>query len=114
MTFTRGFISSVVRDLKFDKHVMRQKEFPFLTAVEYEIKADLFLGVPLDADTLECVRRNRDGSPGDRIRYNPRTEEFGVLAYDNFIRSYFKPDPNEHREKNNRDYFEKSCKDIRG
>lgn len=58
------------------------------TEEEYLGRADAFCGRPLDpAEThiYECIRP-RDG---DRIRYNDRTEEWGVLCKYNVIRTYY-------------------------
>ena len=112
MAFTKGFPSSAERDYKFDKHVIRGREFTYASSLEYEANADRFLGGPLDSDTMECVRVKHDGTIGDKIRYNRRTEEFGVLGNDGIIRSYFRPDPNVHKMPSNLDYFNKTCRAV--
>lgn len=114
LRYTRGFIDNVTLLLKFDKHVTRRREFTYATAVEYEEHADQFLGAPLGPDVRECVRTKRDGSEGDKLRYNQVSEEFGSLANDNIIRSYFIPDPVRHHKATNLDYFEQACAEIRG
>jgi filamentous hemagglutinin len=49
---------------------------------------------------LEKVRAN-----GDIVRYNPATEEFGIVKSDGTIRTYYKPDPANHGFPTNLDYF---------
>jgi filamentous hemagglutinin len=72
--------------------------------VEYLRSADVFLGGPRPETTWECRRRN-----GDLLRYNPLTEEFGVLRPDNAISTYYLPDPAVHRCPNNGEYFRREC-----
>jgi filamentous hemagglutinin len=49
---------------------------------------------------LEKTRPN-----GDVVRYNPATDEFGVVKPDGTIRTYYKPDPARHGRPTNLDYF---------
>jgi len=52
---------------------------------EYLTAADAFVGGPLPLGCLECLRVD-----GDRVRYNPATDEFGVLDTNlNIIRTYW-------------------------
>jgi len=87
---------------------------------EYENLADTFLGGPKAPTAEEC---NRLG--GDVVRYDPMTEEFGVLGTDGVIRTYYKPVPchtlppakrvrpdgrkNCHGLRTNREYFKRTC-----
>ena len=115
MPYTSGFPTLIYRDFKFDKHVTRGREFAYATADEYGANADRFLGEPLDPTTTEeCFRIKRDGTIGDKIRYNRTTQEFGVLGDDNVIRSYFKPDPARHGKGTNLNYFHEACNEVRG
>lgn len=114
LQYTRGFIDNRTLLLKFDKHVTRRREFTYTTAVEYEEHADEFLGGLRDQDTEECFRTKLDGTVGDKLRYNRTSEEFGTLANDNVIRSYFIPDPARHHKPTNFDYFEQACAEVRG
>jgi hypothetical protein len=108
--YTLGFIDAYQLSEHFDKHVTRQAEFAVATEVEYLDLADTFLGTRLDPNTThECLRRCRDGSVGDKLRYNRITGEFGCLSRDNQIRSYFIIDPLVHRHPSNYQYFRHSC-----
>jgi hypothetical protein len=49
---------------------------------------------------LETIRPN-----GDVVRYDPTTDEFGVVNADGTIRTYYKPDPAVHGYPTNLDYF---------
>lgn len=101
MPFTSGFESSA----NLTKHfILHGWEFGAMTEAEYERLADNFLSGPKGTDTLECRRGN-----GDRLRYNPVTNEFGVLRRDGVIRTYFKPDVAWHRRQTNLDYFFEEC-----
>jgi len=76
-----------------------------MTEAEYEALADTFLGGPNDPNTLECIRR-RDGA---LLRYNPVTNEYGVLRKNGIIKTYFKPDVARHKKPTNFDYFIEEC-----
>lgn len=42
---------------------------------------------------------------GDIVRYNPGTDEFGVVSSGGSICTYYKPDPAVHVKSSNLDYF---------
>jgi pyocin large subunit-like protein len=71
------------------------------TESQYEAQAKVFLNGTKGPNTLEKTRQ----SNGDVIRYDPKTNEFGVKSSDGTIRTYFKPDPSVHRQANNLEYF---------
>lgn len=75
-------------------------DFGANAAAAYERQADAFLNGSRAAGVLEKLRSN-----GDRIRYNPATEEFGIAKPDGTIRTYFKPDPALHGFRTNLDYY---------
>ena len=65
---------------------------------------------------LQCERPQ-----GDLVRYDPSTDEFGVLGADGYIRTYFVAVPcasmpsgtrDCHNEPTNLDYFRQECKRI--
>ena len=49
---------------------------------EYQERADMFLGAPKPQGVLECVRRG-----GDKVRFNPDTDGFGILTKAGLIRT---------------------------
>jgi filamentous hemagglutinin len=75
-------------------------DFGARTAAEYEAQANTFLNGPRGPGVLEKTRPN-----GDIVRYNPATDEFGVVKPDGTIRTYYKPDPARHGRPTNLDYF---------
>jgi len=75
---------------------------------DYESMANSFLTNPLDSDTLEGTR----GRDKATIRYNTATEEYGVISFDGYIRTYYKPDPAIHGLPSNLDYFNSNCNQI--
>jgi len=75
-------------------------DFGAKSPAEYEQQASAFLTGPLPTGAFEKTRPN-----GDLVRYNPATEEFGVLSKDGVIRTYFKPDPAIHGYPTNLDYY---------
>jgi filamentous hemagglutinin len=75
-------------------------DFGARTAAEYEARANTFLNGPRGPGVLEKTRPN-----GDVVRYNPATDEFGVVKPDGTIRTYYKPDPARHGRPTNLDYF---------
>jgi len=95
--FTRGFVYPADRARHYARH---GGDFGATNEMEYEEQADIFLGAPKSITSLESIRGN-----GDRVRYDPATEEFGVLAKNGRIKSYFRPDPAVHGLKTNLHYF---------
>lgn len=94
-----SFASSALRNSHFTKH---SSEFGFKTATAYERQASNFLSGKARRGVLEGTRKS-----GDIVRYNPKTNEFGVLSKDGNIRTYFKPDTAQHGLKTNLDYFKR-------
>jgi hypothetical protein len=74
-------------------------DFGAATPEEYERQARTFLVGRPGPDTLQSTRN------GDIIRFNPITNEFGVISQHGTIRTYYKPDPAEHGYSSNLDYF---------
>lgn len=101
MTYTSGFGANRLAD-HFARH---GDEVGAATEHEYEALADAFVGGPLGPETIEVARINDKSI----LRYNPVTNEFGVLAANRVIRTYFKPDPGTHGLANNLDFFEHQC-----
>ena len=103
MPHTRGFSDHYELMEHYSNHF---EEFgrPGMSPREYEEMADEFLGRPLPSGCLEH-RRSR----GDIVRYDPSTNEFGILSAAGFVRTYFKPDPAEHKHATNLDYFRTEC-----
>lgn len=115
---TRGFLNQKQLLRHFEQH---GTDFGASNAQEYEQMADAFLGAPLSSTVHECRRRD-----GDRIRYNPMSQEYGVLGHDEMIRTYYKPVPcidvpfdirsdvaragKCHGYANNFQYFQQECK----
>jgi filamentous hemagglutinin len=76
-------------------------DFGATSPADYEAMADRFLTGDLPPGALEKVRPN-----GDVVRYNPVTEEFGVLKSGGAtIRTYYVPDPAVHGYPSNLEYF---------
>jgi hypothetical protein len=92
-----GFAS----EAQFLDHFARHgNDFGAMTSDEYAQRADKFLNRAASAGTLETVRPN-----GDIVRYDPTTDEFGIVKSDGTIRTYYKPDPPIHGYQTNLDYF---------
>jgi RHS repeat-associated protein len=80
-------------------------DFGAKDAADYQDKAAAFLtGKPADG-VQESTREN-----GDVVRFNPKTQEFGVISSDGTIRTYYKPDPEVHGRTTNQDYFNDQTK----
>ena len=74
-------------DDKLADHFARHgSDFGAKTQVEYEKMASSFLTKKRSEEILEKVRPNS----GDILRYNPNTNEFGVLSKEGVIRTYYK------------------------
>jgi len=88
-------------DAKLQDHFQDHgADFGARTATQYEQQASAFLKGSKSASVLEKIRPN-----GDVVRYDPATQEFGVISKDGVIRTYFKPDPAVHGRATNLDYF---------
>jgi len=70
------------------------------TSAAYEKQASDFLTGPKGPAVLE-----KNQADGSIVRYDPATDEFGILGPDGSIVTYFKPDPAIHGFKTNLEYF---------
>ena len=82
----RGFVSEAALNAHWEDH---GTDFGARNRTQYESQARQFLYGPRGEEVLEKKREN-----GDIIRFNKRTEEFGIAREDGTIRTYFRPDPN--------------------
>jgi pyocin large subunit-like protein len=82
---TKGFVSSVQLGRHFAQH---GAGFGAGNIAEYERLADTFLGDTKPPYVQECFR-----SRGDCVRFDPSTNEYGVVDSSGIIRTYFKPVP---------------------
>ena len=97
---TRGprFASGDLLNEHFQDH---RFDFDGETESEYEDLAASFLSNQNNTDILELTRPAND----DIVRFNPETDEFGILSSDGHIVTYYKPDPRIHGYPTNLDYF---------
>lgn len=93
------FASSKLLNSHFKKH---NGEFnqPFTSIQDYAQAAMHFMTGPLPTGVLEKIN-----TKGDIVRYNPNTDEFGVLSNTGRIRTYFILDLKLHDKPSNLDYF---------
>jgi pyocin large subunit-like protein len=82
---TKGFESLVQLNRHFSEH---GDDFGARSAIEYEEMADRFLSGDKPESVHECTR-----ACGMKLRYDQKSEAFGVLDRDGIIRTYFKPVP---------------------
>ena len=75
-------------------------DFGAASASDYEQMANDFLNDPRPTGVLDKTRAN-----GDTVRFNPATQEFGIVKADGTLRTYYKPDPLIHGFPSNMDYF---------
>ncbi len=81
--YTSGFANMPLLVDHFTRHASL---LGIYTATYYEQMADDFMGNPNPPpEVVECIRARE----GDKIRYNPHTEEWGVLSSANVIRTYY-------------------------
>lgn len=95
---TLSFRTLTKRSGHFQNH---GADFGAITAEEYEGMASTFLENGLQVNCEEYTRL-RDKA---RIRFNALTEEFGILSFDGYIRTYYIPNPLVHGEITNYDYY---------
>jgi len=82
---TKGFVNARQLNRHFSEH---GADFGASNARDYKDLADQFLGSTLSAGVHECKRKR-----GDTMRYDPQTQEYGVLDRGGIIRTYYKPVP---------------------
>jgi len=80
--YTSGFATAAKLTDHFTKH---HALLGVATEADYLSKADTFMGAPLANGILECYR----ASDGDKLRFCPATQEYGVLRPDGVIRTYY-------------------------
>ncbi len=83
-------------------------EPPPCSETDYEARADRFLGGPKPSHVLECPRTMNNGKIRT-CRYDPDTNEYGVLSADGRLLTYFKPKTAIHRLASNEYYFHHNC-----
>src|SRR5579863_4477295 len=83
----------------FVKHVQQRGNVAAADEAAYELLADQFLGGTKKPSTLECTRAG-----GDLVRFDCKTDEYGICDAIGFIRTYFRPDPKHHRLSSNFHY----------
>lgn len=102
----------------FVQHARHGEVFGALDADEYEARAIWFLRGPAGPSVLKCTRKTKSGAPGDSLRYDRVTQEFGILGMNGRVRTYFEPKrlvpPNRrgHRCLSNEAYFWLQCKQV--
>lgn len=73
--------------------------------MDYESMARRFLEGAKKHTALECRR-----PMGDLVRFDPTTDEFGVLSASGEIRTFFRPVAGvTHKQPSNLAYYEKQC-----
>lgn len=89
-----------------ERHFARHgQEFLAETADEYERLADVFMTGTLRAGASECFRSN-----GDLVRFDPRTDEFGVRSVVGLICTYMIVRPLPHHGQTSLQYFQSNCR----
>ena len=95
---TKGFRTGQQRLQHFGDH---GADFAATSDADYEARADAFIGGKVPKYTLQSKRPSNN----DLIRYSPATNEFAILSFDGYIRTYFKPDIGDHQLPRNLDYY---------
>jgi hypothetical protein len=80
-----AFVNARQLGMHFGKH---GSEFGATSPQEYEQLADMFLVGALRANVQECRRTG-----GDVVRFDPASDEYGVIDRTGIVRTYFKPVP---------------------
>ena len=102
MLLTRGFRTPIL----LRRHArLHSQEVNAADEADYLALADAFLGGAMRSTTHECVRQSDNAV----IRWDDSTQEYGVLAADGFIHTYFILDPRWHTFPSNRAYFRHDC-----
>jgi filamentous hemagglutinin len=77
---TKGFLNARQRNRHFAEH---GADFGASNAIDYEASADLFLGGTVPSGVHECTRKQ-----GDKLRYDPKTQNYGVIGSNDVIRTF--------------------------
>lgn len=117
---TRGGVWRNVphRDDHFAVHFRDGECFGATTAAEYEARAVKFLCTRPAKGVMVCTRRTAAGCPGDMLRYDPVTREFGILMRNGRVLTYYEPfrksqaHPRGHTAISNEEYFRQQCKRV--
>ncbi len=89
-----------------ERHFVRHgHEFHAASADEYERLAEAFMMEQLRAGALECRRTN-----GDLVRFDPRTNEFGVLSAAGHIATFMIVQPLPGDQQTPLQYFRSNCR----
>ena len=102
MTGGLVFRTSEQRRKHFRKHGAK---FGAVSAIQYEEFASNFLTAALNSHSEDCARRQNN----DYIRFDSGNNVIGIISFDGFIKTYFKPDPAVHGFSTNRDYYLCEC-----
>lgn len=95
----RGKNKSAVENA-YGHWVKHGSDFPnLLNAKQYVEQATDFLRNP-GPNVQTIIRGN-----GDVVRFDPTTDEFGVMTKDGVPKTYYIPDPAAHGFPTNQDYF---------
>ena len=103
---TKGFDPARLVE-HFDKHVIKLKNISAVDFRDYENLADQFMGGPKRPSVLECKRGG-----GDTIRFDCKSDEYGIVDSNGMIRTYFKPDPARHGKGSNLNYLCLECRTV--
>ncbi|CAN5165487.1 hypothetical protein BH11ACT3_BH11ACT3_01010 [soil metagenome] len=98
---TGAMFDDALQDDHFGRH---GSDFGATTTSEYVRQADEFLTGPPAVGTLEYVRPES----GAIVRFNPDTDEFGIVSASGVLETYYRPDPAIHHHPTNLDYFEEA------
>jgi hypothetical protein len=89
-----GFRDEKTKNRHDNKHAIKQNEFdpPFASADDYEYAGRSYMsGSTPPEGTLQGNLTSEGIFNGDMVRYTPATNEFGIKAVNNFLRTYYKP-----------------------
>jgi hypothetical protein len=103
---TKGF-GPGERFRHFTKHVQKRRNIAAVDEMAYEAMADQFLGGAKKPSTLECTRAG-----GDLVRFDCKTDEYGICDVGGFIRTYFRPEPSRHGLSSNFHYMCRDCRTV--
>jgi filamentous hemagglutinin len=75
------------------------------TSDEYERLADAFMTGSLRVGALECSRAN-----GDLVRFDPQTNEFGVMSTAGYLATFMVVQPLASSHQTSLQYFQSNCR----
>ena len=93
-----GFGSAI---LHTEHYIAHGRDFGAESELEYELLAKQFMNRPIMGTVIAKTRM----LTSEQVRFDTVTQEFGAMAPDGRIKTFYRPNPTIHKYPTNMDYF---------